>query len=165
MIPSFPHGPESHLFRQDIDAFLWTVALRYGATGWQNTSVETFDISDQGVEISTTCGRDAQGAFLIDASGFGPPVAHQLGLRDTPTRLLTHSRGLFGHLGRYTARYGVRDFLILAMWGKFGAPEPLRRRFFDFGPTPMLRSAVSTWRGAPEGSPRRPRGVMAESRE
>jgi FADH2 O2-dependent halogenase len=98
VIAEYPHGPESHLFRQDIDAYLHNVAIRYGAVSRQKTSVEGIDIDGSGVRLTTRKGEEIRARFLIDAAGYRSPVAERFGLRERPTRLKTHSRSLFTHM-------------------------------------------------------------------
>lgn len=98
VIPEYPHGPESHLFRQDIDAYLHNVAIRYGAVSRQKTAVEGIDIDGGEVRLQTRGGEEVKARFLIDAAGFRSPVALRFGLREKPTRLKTHSRSLFTHM-------------------------------------------------------------------
>lgn len=93
-----PLGPDAHLFRQDVDAYLLTVAVGYGATVHQNASLEGFDIGAGGVDLALDDGRRFHASMLVDASGYGSPVARQLGLRETPTRLRTRSRSIFTHM-------------------------------------------------------------------
>ena len=53
VIPKEPYGHELHIYRQDSDSFLTSVAISYGATILQNTPVKDVDFSDDGVSIST----------------------------------------------------------------------------------------------------------------
>lgn len=98
IIAEYPHGPESHLFRQDIDAYLHNIAIRYGAVSLQKTKVEGIDIDGGGVRLGTTAGEELRARFLIDAAGYRSPLAERFGLREKPTRLKTHSRSLFTHM-------------------------------------------------------------------
>jgi FADH2 O2-dependent halogenase len=98
VIAEYPHGPESHLFRQDIDAYLHNVAVRYGAVSRQKTSVEGIEIDGGWVRLQTKGGLEIKARFLIDAAGYRSPVALRFGLREMPTRLKTHSRSVFTHM-------------------------------------------------------------------
>jgi FADH2 O2-dependent halogenase len=104
VIPEYPHGPESHLFRQDIDAYLYHAALRYGAVALQKTRVTGVEISGSGVRLATQAGAELKARFLIDAAGYRSPLADRFALRETPTRLKTHSRSIFTHM------IGVRPY-------------------------------------------------------
>ncbi|MBE9104444.1 tryptophan 7-halogenase [Nostoc cf. edaphicum LEGE 07299] len=92
-----PHG-ECHLFRQDIDAYLLTVAIRYGAVVRQKTCIEDIHINEQGVLLQGARGERFSARYVVDATGFRSILAHKLNLRETPTRLKTHSRSLFTHM-------------------------------------------------------------------
>lgn len=98
VIPPFREGYEAHLFRQDIDAFLYQAALHYGAIGRQKTRVADVEIDQDGVTMRTESGETFTARFLVDAGGFRSPLSAKFGLRDNPTRCKTHSRTLFTHL-------------------------------------------------------------------
>ncbi len=96
VIPKQPHGHELHLYRQDSDYYLTTVAVSYGATVLQNTRVKQVDIRSDGVSITTDQGQKFEVDFVVDAGGFRSPLADQFDLRDKA--LLTHSRAIFTHM-------------------------------------------------------------------
>lgn len=87
-----------HLFRQDTDAWLFNVALRYGCTAKLGCRVTDVDLAEDGVMVSTADGREFRGKYLVDASGFRSPLADKLGLRETPSRFKHHSRSIFTHM-------------------------------------------------------------------
>jgi FADH2 O2-dependent halogenase len=89
---------ESHFFRADVDHWMVRVAQRYGARLQENTRVGDIRIGDDAVTLVAEDGVEISGRFLIDASGFRSPLAVQQGLRETPTRLRTHSRSIFTHM-------------------------------------------------------------------
>lgn len=89
---------ENHFFRQDIDAWLLALAVRYGAHARQRVRVTGFDVDDLGVTVAADSGESWRARFLVDASGFRSPVAQQLGLREEPSRLRHHSRSVFTHM-------------------------------------------------------------------
>jgi tetracycline 7-halogenase / FADH2 O2-dependent halogenase len=90
---------ETHLFRQDIDAYLLHVAVKYGADARQNTRVEDIEIDpDSGAVLRTSSGDEYRASYVVDGSGFRSPLAEKFGLRETPTRARTHSRCLFTHM-------------------------------------------------------------------
>jgi FADH2 O2-dependent halogenase len=95
VIPKAPHGHELHLYRQDVDAFLTTVAVRYGAKVLQNTPVEKVEVGDAGVTLETRDGT-VTADYVVDAGGFKSLLADAFGLRDFD--LQTHSRALFTHM-------------------------------------------------------------------
>lgn len=96
VIPKQPYGHEIHIFRQDSDAFLTTVAVSYGATVLQNTPVKDVQIQPDGVEIVTDKDLRYHAAYIVDASGMRSLLANKLGWchRD----LKTHTRTIFTHM-------------------------------------------------------------------
>ena len=89
---------ENHLFRQDIDAYLLYVALRYGVSVHQNCRVEDVEIGAQGVRLSIAGGEVLRARFVVDATGFRSVLALQFGLREVPPSLRHESRTLFTHM-------------------------------------------------------------------
>ncbi|MEU0848208.1 tryptophan 7-halogenase [Streptomyces flaveolus] len=90
---------ETHLFRQDIDAYLFHVAVKYGAhprLGTRIVDVETDP--DSGAVLRTDGGEEFRAHYVVDGSGFRSPLAEKFALRETPTRARTHSRCLFTHM-------------------------------------------------------------------
>lgn len=96
VIPKQPYGHEMHLYRQDTDYFLTSVAISYGATILQNTFVNDVDIQSDGVKITTKNGPVYQAEYLVDAGGFRSLVADKLGWRHHD--LQTHTRAIFTHM-------------------------------------------------------------------
>jgi FADH2 O2-dependent halogenase len=96
IIPKEPYGHEMHLYRQDTDYFLTSVAISYGATILQNTMVADVDIQPGGVTITTKNGQAYQAEYLVDAGGFRSLVADKLGWRHHD--LQTHTRSIFTHM-------------------------------------------------------------------
>ena len=99
VLPSAANRTETHLFRQDIDAYLFHVAVTYGAeprTGTKITEIDTH--SGQGVVLRSDRGEEFHAKYLVDGSGFRSPVADKFGLREEPTRARHHSRSLFTHM-------------------------------------------------------------------
>ena len=94
-----PQHTETHLFRQDIDAYLFHVAVGYGAEPRTGTRIIEIDIDpDAGVLLRSDHGQEFTARYLVDGSGFRSPVAEKFGLRDEPTRARHHSRCLFTHM-------------------------------------------------------------------
>ncbi|GAA1377313.1 NAD(P)/FAD-dependent oxidoreductase [Streptomyces beijiangensis] len=90
---------ETHLFRQDVDAFMYNVALKYGADGRTGLKIADIDIDGgTGVVLRSEAGEEFHAEYLVDASGFRSPVAEKLSLREEPTRARTHSRSMFTHM-------------------------------------------------------------------
>lgn len=87
----------SHMFRQDSDAFMFYVAVKYGCTAKQNWRAADIDFDDDGVTVTGQNGEAFRGKYLIDASGFRSPLAEKFDLRDKPARFKHHSRSMFTH--------------------------------------------------------------------
>jgi tetracycline 7-halogenase / FADH2 O2-dependent halogenase len=99
LIISERQGTETHLFRQDIDAYLYHVAVRYGAEPLMGTRIAEVKIDpDEGVLLRTDTGEEYHASYVVDAGGFRSPVAQAFGLREEPTRARTHSRSMFTHM-------------------------------------------------------------------
>ena len=107
MIPKQPHGHELHLYRQDTDYFLATVAIRYGAQIIQNTPIQSVAIDEHGVKLLTQAGQSIQADYVVDASGFRSVLAKQFNLRHH--NLQTHSRALFTHMVDVSCFHHVSD--------------------------------------------------------
>jgi FADH2 O2-dependent halogenase len=90
---------ESHLFRQDVDAYLFHLAVSYGVEPLSGTRIQDIDIDpDAGVTLRSDKGEEFRARYLVDGSGFRSPVADKFGLRDVPTRARHHSRSMFTHM-------------------------------------------------------------------
>lgn len=96
IIPKQPYGHELHLYRQDTDYYLTSVAISYGAAVLQGTPVAAVQIQPDYVEITTQKGQTYRANYIVDAGGFRSLVAEQFGLRDF--NLQTHTRGMFTHM-------------------------------------------------------------------
>ena len=104
VIPELPWGPESHYYRQDVDAYLLQAAIKYGCTVRQKTSVTEYHADKDGVAVTTAEGERFTGRYMIDCGGPGAPLATKFGLREEPCRFKTHSRSLYTHM------LGVKPF-------------------------------------------------------
>ncbi|AZS83471.1 FAD-dependent oxidoreductase [Streptomyces griseoviridis] len=90
---------ETHLFRQDIDAYLFHVAVKYGAQPRLNTRIVDIETDPgTGAVLRTDGGEEFRAQYVVDGSGFRSPLAEKFALRETPTRARTHSRCLFTHM-------------------------------------------------------------------
>lgn len=96
IIPKEPYGHELQLYRQDTDSFLTSIAISYGATVLQSTSVAEVNVKADGVEIKTIKGQVYHAEYLVDAGGFRSLIADQQGWRSSD--LQTHTRGMFTHM-------------------------------------------------------------------
>lgn len=96
-IPKITHT-ENHFFRQDVDHWMLTVAIKHGTTVVQRTLIDDVQIDDHGVTLHGSEGQQYTAKFVVDASGFRSPIAHKFQLREQPSRLRHHSRSLFTHM-------------------------------------------------------------------
>ncbi|MFH5255524.1 NAD(P)/FAD-dependent oxidoreductase [Burkholderia semiarida] len=104
VIPELPWGPESHYYRQDVDAYLLQAAIKYGCTVRQKTSVTEYHADQDGVAVATAQGERFTGRYMIDCGGPRAPLATKFNLREEPCRFKTHSRSLYTHM------LGVKPF-------------------------------------------------------
>ena len=114
-----PFGPDSHLFRQDTDAYLASIAMQYGADFRQQTKVVGIELDDDEVRVNTATGEQIRASFLIDGGGMRSHVSTQLRLRDETPRFRTDTRALFTHM------IGVRPADLLLEKGRRVTPSPL----------------------------------------
>lgn len=89
---------ENHLFRQDVDAWLLQVAVRYGARARFHVHVEDVRIDEDGATLGTRDGGEIRARYVVDATGWRSVLADRFGLREEPTRLRHRSRTLFTHM-------------------------------------------------------------------
>ncbi|WP_157124356.1 NAD(P)/FAD-dependent oxidoreductase [Nocardia pseudovaccinii] len=92
-----PLGPDSHYFRQDIDAYLFHVAVSYGATAYTQTMVDNLHFDDDGVDVVTRDKGSFRAKYVVDAGGMRALLPQLLELRqDPPYR--TRTRAIFTHM-------------------------------------------------------------------
>jgi|CZKH01.1.fsa_nt_gi FADH2 O2-dependent halogenase len=89
---------ENHFFRQDIDAYLFHVAVGYGAVPRQNTRVASLEIDRDGVSLRTGTGEDIFARYVVDGTGHESVLAARFNLRENPCPLKHHSRTIFTHM-------------------------------------------------------------------
>jgi len=125
-----PFGPDSHLFRQDTDAYLATIAVKYGADFRQQTKIANIDFQPDEVRMTTASGEVIRASFLIDGGGMRSHMATQFGLRDETPRFRTNTRALYSHFAGVTPADALLD-------GKRVTPSPLSQatmhHIFDGG--------------------------------
>ena len=92
MVPLFA---ESHLFRQDTDAYMLKAAVAYGATSREGVVVADVNIDDSGVEVLLADGEKFQSRYVVDATGFRSVLADKFELRDVTPKVATGSRTIF----------------------------------------------------------------------
>ncbi|HKR52245.1 MAG TPA: tryptophan 7-halogenase [Pseudonocardiaceae bacterium] len=102
--PTFapPIGPDMHYFRQDVDAYLFSLAVSYGAVCHTETRVTDVQFDDDGVRL-TAAGkgqesRSFHAQYVVDAGGLGALLPQILGLREEPCPYKTRSRAIFTHM-------------------------------------------------------------------
>jgi len=91
-----PLGPDSHIYRPDLDAWLTALAVRYGVDYKERSAVEDVRIGASGVEVDCH-GVTHRGRFLVDGSGFRSVLADKLDLRQ-PVSMRTDTRCIFTHM-------------------------------------------------------------------
>jgi FADH2 O2-dependent halogenase len=115
-----PFGPDSHLFRQDTDAYLATLSVQYGATFRQQARIEDISFDKDVVVLRSSSGETFRADYLIDAAGMRSMVSDQLGLRDEVPRFRTDTRAMFTHM------LGVKSAdLLIDPPGGHRMPSPL----------------------------------------
>jgi len=113
-----PFGPDSHLYRQDVDGYLASMAVKYGAHFRQQLKIAGIEFQPDQVRLTTDKGEEIRAAFIIDAGGMRSHMATQFGLRDETPRFRTNTRALYTHM------MDVRPADMLVE-GKHGLPSPL----------------------------------------
>ncbi len=93
-----PMGADCHFFRQDTDAYMLAVALRYGARVRQQTHVSEIDFGEDEVTLTTQKGETFKAANLVDATGMRSVLAEKLKLRTDSSSFRTNSRAIYTHL-------------------------------------------------------------------
>jgi FADH2 O2-dependent halogenase len=93
-----PFGPDVHLFRQDTDAYILAVAVRYGATAYQGRDITTLDLDGNGARLVLNGGEELFADYVVDAAGHASLLARQLGLRQSPCAMKSRTRTLFTHM-------------------------------------------------------------------
>ncbi|WP_435104736.1 NAD(P)/FAD-dependent oxidoreductase [Arhodomonas sp. AD133] len=94
-VPS-EHG-ETHLFRQDIDAYMLRTAVRYGAVLRSRRADGDIDIGSEGVSVEGAHGETIRANYVVDVSGRDSPVANRFGLRQEAEGMETRSTTLATH--------------------------------------------------------------------
>lgn len=98
--PPWPIGPDMHLFRADIDMYLTSVAVRYGARMFGMAKVEEIDLGPPIRLRLTTDNRETkiEARLLFDCSGFGSKLANDLKLRVAePPEITLRARTVYNH--------------------------------------------------------------------
>ncbi|WP_320775351.1 NAD(P)/FAD-dependent oxidoreductase [Streptomyces sp. CRN 30] len=113
-----PLGPDSHYFRQDVDAYMFHVAVKYGVTAHTHTLVEDVKFEDDHATLVTRDKGSFRASYVVDAGGMRAMLPERLGLRQEPP-YRTRSRTIFTHM------VGVRPFDTVAPpREEHGMPSP-----------------------------------------
>lgn len=94
---------EAHLFRQDIDAWLYAQAAAAGCVTRVGVIEEDLSRDDGPLRLLTSQGI-VRCEFLVDCAGQAMHLPRLASLQESPTRLRTNSRTLYTHM------IGVRPF-------------------------------------------------------
>ncbi|KRV50548.1 FAD-dependent oxidoreductase [Wenjunlia vitaminophila] len=97
------HTPEilheaHHLYRQDVDAYVFHVAVKAGCTPLQDFPVHDVEFDGSGVTIHGGEGESYRARYVVDASGYRSPLAKKFNLRDEVCAYKHHSRSMFTHV-------------------------------------------------------------------
>ena len=97
-IPKLLLHPAAHMLRQDTDAYLYNVAIKYGCTTRTGFNATDVDFDGSGVTIASDRGEQFRARYVVDASGYRSPLAAKFGLREDPCRFKHHSRAIWNHM-------------------------------------------------------------------
>lgn len=89
---------ELHFFRQDVDAYLTHLAIKYGAVVRQDMPIKDVEFDSDGVRVLSTRGDTFRAKYVVDATGYRSVLANKFQLRENPTPLKHQSRSLFTHM-------------------------------------------------------------------
>ena len=95
-----PVGPDVHVLREELDAYLVSLLPKYGVDYSERTELAGFEYDDKQaiVRLKTSDEeRTVHARYVIDATGHASYFARRFNLREEPTRLKTRSRTIFGH--------------------------------------------------------------------
>ncbi|CAM5480007.1 hypothetical protein STENM36S_02847 [Streptomyces tendae] len=92
-----PLGPDSHYFRQDVDAYMFHVAVSYGVTAYTHTMVDDVKFEEDGATLVTRNRGSFRASYVVDAGGMRAMLPERLGLRQEPP-YRTRSRTIFTHM-------------------------------------------------------------------
>jgi FADH2 O2-dependent halogenase len=95
VIPKLPYGHEMHIYRQDSDYLLTSIAISYGADVLQATPVRDIAVTPDGVEL-LTYKQSYRAEYIVDAGGMKSILAEKFGWRHR--NLQAHSRTIYTHM-------------------------------------------------------------------
>lgn len=96
---------ESHLFRQDVDAYLTWVAMSYGAELRTGKLIKDVDIDDDRATVEMEGGESIRARYVVDGTGWRSVLADKFELRENPCSIEHRTRCLFTHM------LGVGEFM------------------------------------------------------
>ncbi len=94
--PSMPFYSESHLLREDIDDYLFTVAKDAGTDSYEETTITGVEILEDKVVV-TTNKNTFYGKYYIDSTGKNSLLAKEKKYRNPVPNLKSNSRAIFTH--------------------------------------------------------------------
>ncbi|HEX8093214.1 NAD(P)/FAD-dependent oxidoreductase [Jatrophihabitans sp.] len=108
---------QTHLYRQDVDAWLSMVAVRHGATLMQQQRLTGVDLKADGIRIHRADKDPIHAKYVVDTvGGHGSVLSDSLGVRQQPPRFQHQSRLLYSHL------LDVRPYDEIATSAKYENP-------------------------------------------
>lgn len=87
---------ESHLFRQDIDAYLFHACAAECQITVTGSDIRDLNIDDSKVTLSVNS-TEISGEFIVDCTGHGSILANKYGSRDEKCTFKTDSESIFTH--------------------------------------------------------------------
>ena len=114
-----PLGPDTHLYRSDVDNWMTSVAIRYGVQYRERARVSDVGVDSDGVEVAAA-GETFRGRFLVDGSGHRSVLAQKMGLRLDDPGTATDTRTIFNHfvgVGQFAQSRPAAD--------RLNAPSPV----------------------------------------
>ncbi|MCB9888823.1 MAG: NAD(P)/FAD-dependent oxidoreductase [Planctomycetes bacterium] len=94
---TYPLGPDTHLYRPEVDTWLNSLAVRYGAEYRERVEVRGIEFAGDRVTLQTSRGTE-QAKFVVDATGFRSVLAEREGLRPAELPHQTDTRSIFTHM-------------------------------------------------------------------
>jgi FADH2 O2-dependent halogenase len=95
VIPKLPYGHEMHIYRQDSDYLLTSIAISYGADVLQATPVRDISVTQERAELLTDR-QTYRAEYIVDAGGMKSILAEKYGWRHRNLR--AQSRTIYTHM-------------------------------------------------------------------
>ncbi len=103
-----PLGPDSHIWRADLDEWLTKLAVQYGADYRDLSRAIEFEADGAGATVTVENGRKYRAKFVVDAAGRRSVLTEKFDLKREP-RMRTDSRSIFTHM---TGVHGIDEARI-----------------------------------------------------